>query len=276
MRIINLVENTEGCPGCGVAHGLCFYIETPGHKLLIDTGPSDLLIRNAAALGVDLAGVDVCIVSHGHYDHADGVPAFAALDPRAKIYLRRGADGQFYSTSNGELHYIGMNPDISKLDRVEWLDDDGRIDDELSLFGSIPGRRSWPEGNRKLLRLSAGQFTQDRFGHEQCLVIEADGLRILLSGCAHSGILNILDRFAQLYGGAPDVVVSGFHMKKRGEYTGAEARTIDDTARELLTWPSMFYTCHCTGLPAYQRMKAIMGEKLRYIHCGEEIDSLSL
>ena len=276
MRIINLVENTEGRPGCGVAHGLCFYIETPKHKLLMDTGPSDLLTRNAAALGVDLAGVDTCIVSHGHYDHADGVPAFAALNPTAKIYLRRGAEGQFYSTADGEPHYIGMDPEIMKLKQVEWLDGDVRIDDELSLFGKIPGRRSWPEGNKKLLRLSAGQFTQDRFEHEQCLVIEAEGLRVLLSGCAHSGILNILDRFAQLYGGAPDMVISGFHMKKRGDYSEAECQTIDDTARELLNWPSVFYTCHCTSLPAYVRMKSIMGERLRYIHCGETINSFNL
>ena len=102
-------------------------------------------------------------------------------------------------------------------------------------------------------------------------MIQENGKSVLFSGCAHSGILNILDRFRQLYGGVPDVVFSGFHMKKREDYTAKEADTIRDVAHELQTLPTLFYTCHCTGLPAYQMMKEIMGEQLQYIHCGEEI-----
>ena len=66
MRIINLVENTEGSAGCGVEHGLCFYIETEKHKLLMDTGQTDLLIGNAERLGIDLTLVDTVVLSHGH------------------------------------------------------------------------------------------------------------------------------------------------------------------------------------------------------------------
>ena len=275
MRIVNLVENTPGAPGCGAAHGLCFYIETPKHRLLMDTGPSDLLVRNAGALGIDLAAVDTVVISHGHYDHADGLPAFVALNPRAPVYLRRGAEAGYYSTADGTLHYIGMDPAIARLDQLVWVDGGMRIDGELSLFTGISGRRSWPEGNRKLMRQLGPQseeYVQDLFDHEQCLVIEADGLRVLLSGCAHNGILNILDRFAELYGGAPDVVISGFHMKKRGDYDAAEWHTIEDTARDLLSWPTDFYTCHCTSLPAYDRMKSIMGDQLHYVHCGEALE----
>ena len=61
MRIINLAENTEGAAGCGFEHGLCFYIETEHHKLLMDTGQSDLFIKNAEKLGVDLTKVDTVV-----------------------------------------------------------------------------------------------------------------------------------------------------------------------------------------------------------------------
>lgn len=271
MRITNLVENTAGAPGCGTAHGLSFYIETPKHRLLMDTGPSGLLLQNAGALGVDLAGVDTVVISHGHYDHSDGVPAFAAMNSHAAIYLQRGADGDFRSTAGGDARYIGMDPAVSVLERLAWIDGEHRIDDELSLFSGISGRRFWPQSNRGLMRRQDGQCAQDRFEHEQCLVVEADGLRVLLSGCAHNGILNVLDRFSALYGGAPDVVISGFHMMKGGEYTDDEWRTIEATARELLALPTVFYTCHCTGLPAYECMKSILGERLRYVHCGETI-----
>ncbi|MBR2611157.1 NERD domain-containing protein [Desulfovibrio sp.] len=103
-------------------------------------------------------------------------------------------------------------------------------------------------------------------------LLEVDGKSVLLSGCAHNGILNILDRYRELYGDAPDVVISGFHMKKTGEYTPEEIATIRETAQLLKQWPCLFYTCHCTGLAAYEMMKEIMGDQLQYLHCGEQIE----
>ena len=88
MRILNLVENEEGVPDCEAAHGLSFYVETQNHKLLFDTSPSDVVLRNAERLGVDLTAVDTVILSHGHYDHSGGIMAFTSFNPNAKIYLQ--------------------------------------------------------------------------------------------------------------------------------------------------------------------------------------------
>ena len=271
MRIVNLVENTEGASGCAAAHGLSFYIETPSHRLLVDAGPSDLIIENAARLGVDLGTVDTVVLSHGHYDHSDGLPAFARMNPNARIFMRRTAAKKYMSVIGG-LHYIGMEPSIEHLPQVAWVDGCLDIDGELSLFGDIHGRRRWPGGNRSLLVEERGECTQDTFDHEQCLVIREGGRRVLLSGCAHSGILNILDRFAELYGGAPDAVISGFHMMKQGDHDEGERSDILATAEELMRLPTRFYTCHCTGLPAFDLMKSVMGDKLRYVHSGDIIE----
>ena len=97
MRIINLVENTEGTSGCGVEHGLCFYIETEKHKLLMDTGQTGLLLENAEKLGIDLTQVDTVVLSHGHYDHGGGILPFAKINPTAKIYVPEAAFGEYYS-----------------------------------------------------------------------------------------------------------------------------------------------------------------------------------
>ncbi len=70
MRILNLVENEPGVSGCEASHGLSFYVETKNHKLLFDSSPGDVVIRNAKMLGVDLPAVDTVILSHGHYDHS--------------------------------------------------------------------------------------------------------------------------------------------------------------------------------------------------------------
>ena len=98
MRIINLIENTEGKAGCAAAHGLSFYIETAKHKLLVDLGPSAETLTNAETLGVDLKQIDTVILSHGHYDHSGGILPFAALNPTAAIYLQKTATAAPRST----------------------------------------------------------------------------------------------------------------------------------------------------------------------------------
>ena len=122
------------------------------------------------------------------------------------------------------------------------------------------------------MRRADGSRVQDDFAHEQCLVVCQGGRHILLSGCAHNGILNILDRYRALFGAGPDVVVSGFHMKQAGPYTGAEWQTIEQTARALQAYRhTQFYTGHCTGRPAQERLQQILGDQLRALHSGEEL-----
>jgi 7,8-dihydropterin-6-yl-methyl-4-(beta-D-ribofuranosyl)aminobenzene 5'-phosphate synthase len=295
MRIINLAENTEGAAGCGFEHGLCFYIETEHHKLLMDTGQSDLFIKNAEKLGVDLTKVDTVVLSHGHYDHGGGILPFAEINPDAKIYVQASAFGEYYSIdSKGQPHYIGLAEGIrelpqivvvgSKPDSAEKEDaqsevdtegsfEDGiyRIDDELSLFTGIGNEHPIPSANQRLMKKTEGDMVQDDFSHEQCLVIHEGTKSVLLSGCAHHGILNILDRYRELYGGDPDVVISGFHMMKRHGYSDADITMIIDTALELRKLRTVFYTGHCTGVEPYNAMKKLMGDKLHYVHSGDEI-----
>ena len=104
------------------------------------------------------------------------------------------------------------------------------------------------------------------------LVITQGNTHILLSGCAHNGILNILDRYRELFGEYPDHVITGFHMMKRdGEHTEEEKDVIVQTAKELSQLNTVFYSGHCTGIPAFEMMKEIMGDKLIALHSGDEI-----
>ena len=270
MRIITLIENTPGAPGCAHEHGLSLYIETARHTLLLDTGASDAFAANAAALGLDLGRVDTVVLSHGHYDHAGGLLRMAQLAPEAQIYMQRGAGQDFYHGAR----YIGIDKAILQLPGVRLLDGDCRLDDELFLFAGVTGRRFWPQSNLELRAAGPdGVLRQDDFAHEQCLVVTQGARHILLSGCAHNGILNILDRYHALFGADPDVVVSGFHMKKAEPYTDAEWQVIEETGRALQAYRhTQFYTGHCTGRPAQERLQQILGPQLRALHSGVALD----
>ena len=102
MKFVVLMENTAPEGGCLSAEaGLSLYIEHREHKLLLDAGSSGKFADNAAALGIDLSQVELAVLSHGHYDHSDGLRRFFAVNQRAKVYARTGAGGPYFSTSQG-------------------------------------------------------------------------------------------------------------------------------------------------------------------------------
>ncbi len=276
MRIVNLVENTEGVAGCAYAHGLCFYVETEKHKLLSDLGPDAVSLENAEKLGIDLTKVDTVILSHGHYDHSGGIMPFVGINPKAVIYMQDNAGEDYYADDGEEagdkrFRYIGIDKRIMELPQVKTISGDYRIDDELELFTIGERTHALPSTNKRLLKKEGGKLVPDGFKHEHFLVIGEGKRKVLISGCAHNGIISIMDAYIAKYKKAPDKVISGFHLMKKTEYTEAEIDEIRAIAKELKKYPTEFVTCHCTGVPAYEIMKAVMGEQLCYVHSGEEL-----
>lgn len=271
MKIVALVENTCANGRLEVEHGLCLYVETPHHRLLLDSGASDLFLKNAGIMHTDLSLIDTVVLSHGHNDHGGGLSCFLQCNSVAKIYMQTSAFGEYYSIHEAPK-FIGLDSELKKTSRIVMLNGYMRIDDELEIFAGIVSNRPVPSANGTLKIKTGTGFVQDDFRHEQCLVITVGEKRILLSGCAHHGILNILDEFRSIYETEPDVVISGFHLKKKTAYTADDIREIRGIARELKSFRSVFYTCHCTGEEAFAVMKEVMGGRLHYLHCGDVLE----
>ena len=130
MKIITLVENSCGNENCIAEHGLSIYIETEKHKLLLDTGQTDAIVKNAEVLGIDPSAVDTVILSHGHYDHSGGILPFSKLNRTAQIIMQKSAAEPHF---NGE-RYIGIDKAILDLPNVRLIEGDVQLDDELFLF----------------------------------------------------------------------------------------------------------------------------------------------
>ena len=276
LQIINLVENEPGSSGCEAVHGLSFYVETKNHKFLFDTSPSEVVIRNAQKLGVDLTAVDTVILSHGHYDHSGGILPFVELNPRAKIYMQDNAGGEYYAFDGEEqgYRYIGIDKKITALPQVQLLKGDTRIDDELQVFTVDNRVFPLPSTNKRLCELCSGQYIQDQFRHEQNLLLTTDGKKILFCGCAHNGILNVMETLERKFGqgSLPDLVIGGFHLMKRTEFSEADTAEVTEIANRLRAYKAHFATCHCTGLPVFNQMKEIMGEQLSYVYSGDGVN----
>lgn len=272
MRIISLVENTEGALGCGTEHGLSLWIETGSHKILMDTGASDLFEKNAEKLGIDLSPADIAVISHGHNDHGGGLARFLEINRKAPVYIRESAFGEYYSIRNDRPVYIGLDGSLKENSRIIPVSGDYEIEPGLFLFSGVSLYRPMYHTNDHLKQKENGRLIRDAFMHEQYLVIRENGISVLFSGCAHRGILNILEEYRKRYGKEPDYVISGFHtMNHSRGYTDEEIHDIITTAQELKKTNTVFYTCHCTGTGPYEAMKAIMHEQLNYLHCGEEL-----
>ncbi len=260
MNITMLIENTSARDDLSAEHGLSLYIETKNHRILFDAGQSDAFADNAEKLGIDLSNVDIAVLSHGHYDHSGGLTRFLSLNDHAPVYMSKLAFGNYW---HGDDHYIGIDQSFKGSGRIIFTDDECRIDDELSLYTCNTLPRRFPSSGAGLTLRKGDKFMQDEFLHEQYLMIEENGRRVLISGCSHKGILNIADWFK------PNVLIGGFHFMKMDP--SADRSALLDSAHRLLRHPTDYYTCHCTGTAQYELLRGAMGERLHYLSAGDRI-----
>ena len=220
IQITALVENTSADPRLGAEHGLSLYIETGAHHILFDMGQTALYAANARALGVDLAGVDLAVLSHGHYDHGGGLAHFLAANPGAPVYLSRYAFEPHY---HGSTKNIGLEPAFAQNLRLRFTGETTPLGDGLTLYACNARPRRHDLGSFGLTTVRDGAFVAEDFRHEQYLLIEQAGKRVLISGCFHKGILDLVEWFR------PDVLVGGFHFSKLplDETLAGYARALD-------------------------------------------------
>ena len=263
MKWTVLSDNRSSNPMLETEHGLSILLQTERHKILLDTGASDVFIRNAELLGVDLSNVDYVFISHGHSDHAGGLRYFLEQNQRAKVIVSPDAmSGKFFS-KRGNLHSITTEcPEIGN-DRLILIDQTSEIAEGIHVIAHIPQKHPMPKGNQNLyVQDSDGNYIHDDFRHELALYI--DGL--LFTGCAHSGLENILAACPW----PVHTVVGGFHLLD-GQETEKELATL--AQRLKANYPkTLFYTSHCTGDNVFDVMKDVMGEQLKSFRCGTTKD----
>ncbi|MCL2037284.1 MAG: MBL fold metallo-hydrolase [Oscillospiraceae bacterium] len=276
MKILTLIENTRRTKKLYAEHGLSFYIELNGKKILMDAGWSDKFARNANRLKVDLKTLDAAVVSHNHFDHTGGLETLFKFCPDIKVFAKKDVAGNYYRKLGPFNLVICWNKHFLNRHR-----------DNFVLFTAfqevcegfyVMGCEVFDENNvirdRRLLKKESGRYVPDDFKHEIFAVAfpfsERERGCVVISSCSHSGIVNILETVKRTWTDSPIIgVVGGFHLKG---LPGADEFFIEQTAKQLSEMVSgCVYTCHCTGEKAYEKLKLHMGDQIQSLRTGEEL-----
>ena len=261
MKITVVVENTVSTkvkkPLLG-QHGLAMLIEHAGKKLLFDTAQSDILLHNLALFGVRPDDIDAVVLSHGHYDHTGGLKALLQLRMKpVDVFVGEHVFAERFSVREGSREYIGVPQPAVALEtagaRFHAVATPLELWPGLWLSGPIPQTRSFETGVASLVD---GSGQADCFADELALYgLAASGL-VAVTGCAHRGIVNIVDYGLQVTGAARvGAIVGGTHL---GPASAAQKAA---TIEQLLRWqPALVAANHCTGLEVMAELAAQLGK----------------
>ncbi len=271
MEITMLSENTSISEDLKSEHGLSILIQTKSAVVLFDTGASGTFFRNAQKMDADIAKVTHLVISHGHYDHGGGIDTFLQENDKASIFIKEQAfGGQYAKRGPDQTLYVGLAEHLINNDRMVFTQNMTELAPGIKLYSDITLIEPVPDTNSGLLMEKDGHMMADDFSHEQVMTVEEDGKMLLLTGCSHHGIINILAYIKKMTGRMPDVAIGGFHLESHSSGT-ADDKLLDHIAAYLSKTITQYYTCHCTGIAAYEKLNSRLGDQLQYLSCGQTI-----
>lgn len=269
MKATVLVDNiqTDNIKG---EWGLSILIEYNDEKILLDVGASGLFVKNAEKLSLSLEDIDYAVLSHAHFDHANGMKQFFELNTKSKFYVQSTCAENCYFKKWIFTKYIGIPKKIlaDYSDRIEYTLDDYKLTEGVYLIAhSTDGLGAI--GKREMMyRKEKTGWMPDDFSHEQSLVLDTEDGLIIFNSCSHGGVINTIKEVSSVF---PDrkikAYIGGFHIYNKSE---AEVRELAGKIKE--TGIQYICTGHCTGEKAYGILKEELGDIMHQLRVGKVME----
>jgi len=267
--VITVVVDNISNEGIEGEWGLCIHVKYGDKRILVDTGQSALFLTNMDKLRLSVRDVDYAVLSHAHYDHSNGMPAFFDSNSKAKFYLRDAVGEDCYKRVF-LMKYIGIPKKVLR-DFAE------RITKVSGDYELVPGAYLIPHkteglseiGRReKMFRKEKFKWVPDDFSHEQSLVLDTAKGLVIINSCSHGGAANIINEVKATF---PDKhvygLIGGFHLfNKSDEEVRSLASKIKETGVEFIC------TGHCTKNRAYGILKEELGDMAVQMKVGYKIE----
>jgi 7,8-dihydropterin-6-yl-methyl-4-(beta-D-ribofuranosyl)aminobenzene 5'-phosphate synthase len=269
-KVTVLSENSVVKPmGLIGEHGFAALVERGDTKILFDTGQGYALLHNARIMGVDLNNIDAVVLSHGHYDHTGGLAELLKGAGRKKIFAHPGI---FISRFDGSRKPIGIPFTRSYLEGLGAdfiLSDTSQVVAEgISTTGEVPRKTTFEKGDTALYLCEEHGGGRDPHDDDLSLVVEGERGLLVLLGCAHAGLVNILNHVQKLHPDIPvKAVVGGTHLG----FSGEEQMAGTIQAMEVLGVEKVGAS-HCTGLAGAARLREALGDSFFFAGVGSVLE----
>ena len=211
MKITVLIENNSKHKDLACEHGLAFYIEYMEKKYLFDSGQSQAMLDNAHKMGISLENLDAIFISHGHYDHSGALAAVMKKNPNVNVYIGKGFFEQKGKLQDGSFNYLGVPEECRTIQaqtgKFKEIAETTIVDDGIMVLADFSSGEDTSFVVEKNLELQP-----DFFRDEIAVIFKTEKGSVLISGCSHNGILNIIQR-TEKYTKNIYALFGGFHTR---------------------------------------------------------------
>jgi 7,8-dihydropterin-6-yl-methyl-4-(beta-D-ribofuranosyl)aminobenzene 5'-phosphate synthase len=251
IKITTLAENTAEL-GCLAEWGLSMLVEADGVKVLFDTGAGVAAVHNAQLMDIDLATVDKIVLSHGHYDHTGGLrEVLTRMNKKIEVIAHPDIWAAKYGKwGKHKEHYAGMPFRRELLEnlgaRFNLTDKPVRITPRFMTIGEVPMITDYEAIDSGLYDKDTGEMLPDELKDDLAMVIDTEYGLVVISGCAHRGIVNTIKQAQKVTG--KELVyaaIGGTHLLNADLVRWAQ------TAADLKEMGVQYLgASHCTGFEA--------------------------
>jgi 7,8-dihydropterin-6-yl-methyl-4-(beta-D-ribofuranosyl)aminobenzene 5'-phosphate synthase len=277
MKIITLIEDNKCDNNLISEHGLSLYIEYKNKKIILDTGASDNFLKNAINLNINIKNIDYVVITHAHFDHCGGLLSFLKANNKAKIYIKKNEQFETYYKNNKTIDFIGL--DIESFSQYYYRfvfikEDIIQIDDYSYIISKIDMITNITYNNSCLKIKKNNLLLNDDFEHELIFVIKENRKTSIFSGCAHKGIINMIHTVKSIFKIKKiNNIIGGLHLIENPIIQNpVKTETLDEISNYLKDNVINIYTCHCTGLDAFNYLKKDLKNHINYISTGSIIN----